>query len=204
MDGKLEVQIFDEASASRSIISNILLETNFIPIFHPTFTSTNYNNILCGSYCCMFRVEPYVSAVDDILTHSLSRNSTYVILYAERPKVVDVVHAMKRGAADFLDLPFKEGLLVASLNSVFIQKESDLEQTMFASSIASRLTRLTIRERNVLEHVLLGSRNKIIAYKLGISQRTVENHRSRVMNKMGARSIADLINMINSVSKKDL
>jgi FixJ family two-component response regulator len=110
---------------------------------------------------------------------------------------------MKLGAVDFLDLPFTELLLVASLNSVIIQKESDLEQTIFASSVASRLTRLTIRERNVLEHVLLGSRNKIIAYKLGISQRTVENHRSRVMNKMGANSIADLINIINSASKKD-
>jgi len=151
----------------------------------------------------MFRVESNVSAIDDILTHSLSINSKHVILYAERPKVVDVVHAMKRGAADFLDLPFKECLLLASLNSVIKQKETDLEQTMFVSSVASRLTRLTIRENSILEQILLGSRNKIIAFKLGISQRTVENHRSHVMNKMGARSIAELINMINSVSKKD-
>ena len=203
MDRKFEVQIFDEVSASRSIISNTLQGTNFIPIFHSTFTATNYDKIQCGSCCCMFRVEPNVGTIDDILAHSLSRNSKHVILYAERPEVVDVVHAMKLGAVDFLDLPFKELLLVASLNSVIIQKESDLEQTIFASSVASRLTRLTIRERNVLEHVLLGSRNKIIAYKLGISQRTVENHRSRVMNKMGANSIADLINIINSASKKD-
>ena len=203
MDVKSEVQIFDAVSASRTMISTILQATNFIPIFHSTLSSTNYDKISSESCCCMFRVEPNICAIDDVLAHSLSRNSKHIILYAERPKVADVVHALKQGAVNFLDLPFKEDLLLASLNSIVVQNEADLEQTVFASSVASRLTRLTIRERSILEEILLGSRNKIIAYKLGISQRTVENHRSRVMKKMGVRSIADLINTINSASKKD-
>ncbi len=201
MDQKIAVQIFDEHPASRIRISSILKTTDFFPVYHPTFTSINYDDTSNSSCCCMFRVKSKISDIDDILKHSLSRNSKYVILYSERPEVIHVVYAMRNGAFDFLNLPFKENELIASLANVTEHKRNEFEKIEFRCSVASKLTRLTLREHSILEQIISGNRNKVIAYNLGISQRTVENHRLHMMAKMEARSIAHLIKMLSALSK---
>jgi len=201
MDKTIAVQVFDKTTTSRVNLSDILCKTEFSPIFHSELTNIDYDARANMPCCCMFRIEPFTSSIDDVLVHSLSKNSKHVVLYAERPQISDVVYAMRQGAFDFLELPFKELEVIASLNRVVDQKRFILDQTLSASSTASRLARLTMRENSILEQIMLGNRNKVIAHNLGISQRTVENHRLRVMSKMEARSTVELLNMVNNLNK---
>jgi FixJ family two-component response regulator len=103
---------------------------------------------------------------------------------------------------DFLEKPFNEQTL---LESIYRGIEKDAEQRGEASKVAevqARVDRLTSREKEVMGEVVAGKRNKVIAYDLGISQSTVEAHRAKVMEKMEAESLSDLMRMIFSIKQK--
>ena len=102
----------------------------------------------------------------------------------------------------FLEKPFNDQAL---LDSVHRALDRDAKQRGVASRLAEiqeRLGSLTPREREVMEHVVRGERNKVIALDLGVSQSTVEAHRSRVMEKMGARSLSDLMRMMFELERE--
>jgi two-component system, LuxR family, response regulator FixJ len=106
------------------------------------------------------------------------------------------VRAMKAGAVDFIEKPFAAEKLfggIEAARSRFAVLTSELDPA--TAGAASRLTLLSPREREVLEGLLDGLPNKSIAYDLAISPRTVEIHRARVMDKMGARSLSELIRL---------
>lgn len=105
------------------------------------------------------------------------------------------VEAMKRGAFDFIRKPFRDQELLDR-----IQEALSLEATQHASqadldAARHRAESLTPREREVFERVAAGQANKVVAIELGISERTVEIHRSQVMQKMNARNLAELVRM---------
>ncbi|HVB14994.1 MAG TPA: response regulator FixJ [Stellaceae bacterium] len=104
------------------------------------------------------------------------------------------VRAMKAGALDFIEKPFAAEAIVASIDAALARLASGEEDPLMATA-ASRLGLLSPREREVLQGLLAGLPNKSIAYDLAISPRTVEIHRARVMDKMGARSLSELIRM---------
>jgi two-component system response regulator FixJ len=105
------------------------------------------------------------------------------------------VEAMKLGARDFIEKPINDEVLLASIGSALDagqkRAEEDAEQAAFRQAISS----LTDRERDVLEGLIAGKPNKIIAFDLGISARTVEIYRANVMTKMNAGSLAELVRM---------
>jgi len=105
------------------------------------------------------------------------------------------VEAMQRGAFDFLQKPFRDQELLDRVQKALARDRERREQLRGDESVRQRLDSLTGREAEVLELVTSGAPNKIIAHKLGISQRTVEIHRAHVMEKMGADSLAELIHM---------
>jgi len=105
------------------------------------------------------------------------------------------VRAMKVGAVDFIEKPFAAEAILASIETALAQFALSGEGDMLAAAAASRLALLSPREREVLQGLLAGLPNKSIAYDLAISPRTVEIHRARVMDKMGARSLSELIRM---------
>jgi two-component system response regulator FixJ len=105
------------------------------------------------------------------------------------------VRAMKAGAVDFVEKPFAAESILDSLTAAFARLAAPAEQDPTAVAATSKLDRLSSREREVLEGLLAGLPNKSIAYDLGISPRTVEIHRARVMDKMGARSLSELIRL---------
>jgi len=105
------------------------------------------------------------------------------------------VRAMKAGALDFIEKPFAVETIVASLDAALAQLGASGEEDPLAATAAARLALLSPREREVLQGLLAGLPNKSIAYDLAISPRTVEIHRARVMDKMGARSLSELIRM---------
>ena len=106
------------------------------------------------------------------------------------------VEAMRRGAAHFLEKPFGPDTLVAALNDAFERAAEQRAHPIESDAEAStRLASLTARERQVLDLAVEGMLNKVIADRLGISIKTVELHRSRVMAKMKAKSIAQLVQL---------
>jgi two-component system response regulator FixJ len=100
---------------------------------------------------------------------------------------------MKAGAADFLEKPLDEGELMTILNRVLSQSQASLQLSEQKEQAALRLGRLTDRERDVFNGLAMGKTNKGIALELGISPRTVEIHRARVMEKLEAGRLSDLI-----------
>ena len=126
----------------------------------------------------------------------ITRGSTLPIIFITgHGDVPMAVEAMQKGAVDFIQKPFRDqDLLDRVREALLTDKERRMEQEKHAE-VEKRLARLTNREREVFDLVVTGKPNKVIAYELGVSQRTVEIHRARVMEKMQAKSLADLVKM---------
>ncbi len=110
------------------------------------------------------------------------------------------VKAIKAGAIDFIQKPFNDQVLLESVYRAIEVDEKQRGKAQKHAEIREKLARLTPREHEVLDLVVKGHRNKIIADKLHISQSTVEVHRSRVMEKMEANSLSDLMRMVLTIS----
>lgn len=105
------------------------------------------------------------------------------------------VEAMQKGAVDFIQKPFRDQELLDRIGAALKTDQERRSEREERSAVQSRVEKLTNREREVMDLVVTGKPNKVIAYDLGVSQRTVEIHRARVMEKMEARSLAELVRM---------
>jgi len=121
-----------------------------------------------------------------------------VIIITGHGDVPLAVRAMKAGAADFLEKPFKEETLLASVERALAPRAVGATRAA-DPAVQARMQQLTEREREVLDLVVAGLPNKVIGQKLSISFRTVEIHRSRVLSKMQAANVAELVRMVLSV-----
>jgi two-component system, LuxR family, response regulator FixJ len=122
-----------------------------------------------------------------------------VIVITGHGDVPSAVKAMKAGAVDFVEKPYADTVLLDAIKRALIQRDATKRTQHMVSEIKTRLDRLTPREREVFEQLVLGHPNKIIAHTLTISPRTVEIHRSRVMEKMQARHLSELVRMALAV-----
>jgi RNA polymerase sigma factor (sigma-70 family) len=104
--------------------------------------------------------------------------------------------AMRQGAVDFLKKPVDEASLVAALEAALARDAQVREHRELRREVDRRLASLTEREREVLAHVMEGRLNKQIADTLGIAEKTVKVHRARAMEKMGARSVAEVVRLV--------
>jgi two-component system, LuxR family, response regulator DctR len=109
------------------------------------------------------------------------------------------VDAVKNGAFDFFEKPFSDNRLVDRVMEALQESANRLQQAGSTDRIRNRLERLTARERDVMNLILQGKLNKIIADELGISMRTVEVHRSNVFSKMGVRSAVELARLLENL-----
>jgi RNA polymerase sigma factor (sigma-70 family) len=123
-----------------------------------------------------------------------------IIFLTGHATVPATVHAMKRGALDFLQKPVDERELLDGIQRALGRsREARAEETARAA-IQRRLDRLTRREREVLELVAAGLLNKQVGERLGVSEKTVKVHRGRVMQKMAAGTVADLVRMVHGLN----
>ena len=122
-----------------------------------------------------------------------------VIIMTGHGDIPIAVEAMKAGAVDFLEKPFNDDVLLNSVKGAIARATSAIDHAKESGDATTRLGSLTERERQVLDMIVAGKANKVIAYELSISPRTVEIHRARVMEKMAAGNLADLVRKVLSI-----
>ncbi|HVI87151.1 MAG TPA: response regulator [Dongiaceae bacterium] len=118
-----------------------------------------------------------------------------VVMMTGFGQVASAVQAMKSGALDFLEKPLSEEQLLSCLERAKASLALLTVETARRSEASGRLSRLTPREKEIFDRLALGMQNKMVAQELDISPRTVELHRARIMEKLGATSLSDLVRL---------
>ncbi len=136
----------------------------------------------------------------ELLEHLVARKIRIpVVIITGHGDVPMAVRAMKAGAVDFIEKPFNDEVLLDAIRRALAYEERQRSHYTEHSQIEERLDHLTPREREVMQMVTDGKSNKEIANTLGVSAKTVEAHRARVMEKMQAGSLAELVRMALAV-----
>jgi two-component system response regulator FixJ len=118
-----------------------------------------------------------------------------IIVITGHADVPMAIHAMKQGVADFIEKPFRDELILDAIRSALSRRDRAAGQQAERDRIRERLDALSPRERDVLAGLVEGRPNKVIAFDLGISARTVEVYRANLMTKMQAGSLSELVRM---------
>jgi two-component system, LuxR family, response regulator FixJ len=149
-----------------------------------------------GSGCIITDVRmPGISGIDLLRRLKEMQVQLPVIVITGHGDVPLAVEAMKSGAVDFLEKPFDDDVLLASVRTALNRSEASAALETERAEIRARIATLTHREHEVLNGLIAGHPNKIIAYDLQISPRTVEIYRANVMTKMKAGSLSELVRM---------
>jgi two-component system, LuxR family, response regulator FixJ len=117
-----------------------------------------------------------------------------IIVMTAQGDVPTAVRAMKAGAVDFIEKPYDDDVLIAAIEAA-LATAGKRDRSIEAVEAARRIAALSRREREVLDALMAGRPNKVIAFDLGISVRTVEVHRARMMERLGARQLAEAIRL---------
>ncbi len=154
-----------------------------------------YNIDFCGCLVLDVRM-PGIGGLE-LYEGLRARGSTLpVVFITGHGDVPMAVSALKKGAADFIEKPFNDQEMLRLIEACMKQDRAAAARRAENASVAQRLASLTQRENEVLGLIVDGKLNKQIADLLGISIKTVEVHRSRVMEKMGASSVAELVQLV--------
>ena len=150
-----------------------------------------------GRSCLVIDVRlPGISGLELLARFATEGNTAPAILITGHGEVATAVAAMRAGAFDFLEKPVRPQELLACIDRALRHTSTPAEQASWRAAAALRIAGLTAREREVMDLVVAGHANKVIAASLGIAQRTVETHRASVMKKMGAASLSDLVRLV--------
>jgi two-component system response regulator FixJ len=118
-----------------------------------------------------------------------------VIATIPKANVTTAVETMKAGAVDFIEGPLDDQRLLAAIEAALVDPQTERTAGGLVQAARQRLAVLSNRERQVLDEIVAGQPNKVIAHKLAISMRTVEVHRARILKRLGVRSIAEAISL---------
>jgi two-component system response regulator FixJ len=194
--------IVDDDESVRESLGELLDAAGFIVQSFSSATQFLSSDSLGTCSCLVTDVR--MPDMDGIaLQEELTRRSIDfpVIVITGHGDVPLAVRAMRAGATDFIEKPFKHETLLASVRQALA---SDGKKSVGADPVvAARIASLTTREREVMDQMVQGLPNKVIAQKLDISFRTVEVHRSRILAKMGAENVAELVRLVLSGAPRD-
>jgi two-component system response regulator FixJ len=189
------VYVLDDDEAVLRSLERLLSSANFQPVIftRPDVFLAAAKGFRSG--CILLDVRlPNISGLEvQAQLHEMG-NELPVIVVAGQGDIHTAVRAMKAGAADFLEKPYSDHALLEAIEAA-LAKENRVDRNSEIEDAVQRLAILTPREREVLDGLLAGRPNKLIAYHLGISVRTVEVHRARMMERLGVRQLAEAIRL---------
>jgi two-component system, LuxR family, response regulator FixJ len=138
---------------------------------------------------------PGIDGIEMLKRLKASRSTFPVVIMTGHGDVPLAVEAMKLGAVDFLEKPFEDDRLIGMIDVALKQAESGAQTEAVTVEIAARIASLSPRERQVMEGLIAGLSNKLIAREYDISPRTIEVYRANVMTKMQAGSLSELVRL---------
>jgi two-component system response regulator FixJ len=191
------VYIVDDDAAVRDSLSLLARSADLDPVSFGTAQAflDRYDASISG--CLVLDMDlPELSGLDLLGRLTALRSHLPVIILTGHGDVPAAVRAMKTGAMDFFEKPFDGETLLARIQEAVARDLDRQRESAERHDLAARLARLTPREREIMEMIVEGKTNKVIAIDLHISERTVELHRSRIMNKMQTRSLAELVQAV--------
>jgi FixJ family two-component response regulator len=195
-DSNPTVFVVDDDEPVRDAIA-MLLDT--VDISHETYASaqaflSGYDEPRKGCLVLDIRM-PGMSGLE-LQEHLIARSDPLPIIFITgHGDIPMAVEAMKKGAIDFIRKPFRDQELLDRIQEALVFDAENRAHHADVESVRDRAASLTPRECEVFERVAEGQANKVVAIDLSISERTVEIHRSQVMQKMAARNLADLVKM---------
>lgn len=196
VDSKHCIHVIDDDEPVRDSLSFLLTAANFqVETYSSAKAFLRVANRLDNG-CVITDVRmPEMSGIDLLRNLNERRIKLPVIVITGHGDLQLAVEAMKIGAADFLEKPYEDEILLTSVHTVLRRQQQENEQKSVLVDLRNRVAMLSGREREVLEGLVAGKPNKVIAYDLQISPRTVEVYRSNVMTKMHAKTLSELVRM---------
>ncbi|MGA8171573.1 MAG: response regulator [Methylocystis sp.] len=196
MSGDAHIHIVDADDKARDSLSLLLCAAGYSVCAHPNARAF-VDNFEQREKCCVVADAqmPELSGIELLAAMRARGALTPVIVVAANPNVRLAVEIMKQGAFDFLRKPFSGHAMLASIRAALTRDDVKGPPDARARMIQQRFAALSAREKRLLDGLLKGLPNKFIAYQLGVSVRTVEIHRARLMAKTQAKSIAELVKM---------
>jgi two-component system, LuxR family, response regulator FixJ len=190
------IYVVDDDDSMRQAVALLLRTVGYHPIVYarPRDFLAKFDPNVHGCAVLDIRM-PEMSGLELQQQLNLSGAILPVIFITGHGDIPMAVQAMKDGAFDFMTKPFRDQDLLDRINNALKQDAENRAAIEMHADLRRRAESLTAREREVLELVVEGKANKVVAIDLGLSERTVEIHRANVMEKMGARSVAHLVKM---------
>lgn len=196
------VHIIDDDAAMRDSLG-FLLQVNRIPFRVFESAVAFLETLPEDGGCVLTDVRmPEMNGIEMVRRLKEQGYRAPVIVMTGHADVPLAIEAMKAGVVDFIEKPFDEELLLSAIRSALHQGKAQSEQDAALSETRKRIAALSPRESEVLDGLVEGKANKVIAYDLGISPRTVEIYRANLMTKMQARSLSELVRMALSVREQ--
>jgi len=195
MTAERTVHVVDDDAAVRRSLERLLDAAGFRAVSYETPMAFLASAPGLSSGCVLLDVR--MPGMDGLtLQARLGKldNHLPVVVMTGQGDVQTAVRAMKAGAVDFIEKPYDDEVLVKAIElALSLPRQSDRNRE--AAEAAQRVAALSPRERQVLDALVAGRPNKVIAYDLGISARTVEVHRARMMERLGVRQLAEAIRL---------
>lgn len=196
MSAKGNVYVIDDDVAMRDSLDFLLGSANFhVTLFESAHLFLDVvSNIGFGCVVTDVRM-PGIDGIELLKRLKASRSALPVVIMTGHGDVPLAVEAMKLGAVDFLEKPFEDDRLIGMIDAALRQAEASAQNDATTLDIAARVGSLSPRERQVMDGLIAGLSNKLIAREYDISPRTIEVYRANVMTKMQAGSLSELIRL---------
>jgi two-component system, LuxR family, response regulator FixJ len=196
MSHRRKVYVIDDAEAMRDSLNFLLSSANFNVTLYQSAQNfiDSVSSLDFGCVVSDVRM-PGLDGIELLKRLKAVRCMFPVIIMTGHGDVALAVEAMKLGAVDFLEKPFEDDRLIGMIETAIKQAEPDARSEAAALDIASRIATLSPRERQVMDGLIAGLSNKLIAREYDISPRTIEVYRANVMTKMQAASLSELVRL---------
>ena len=194
MSDKTVIHVIDDDAAMRDSLAFLLDVNGFAPKVYETADAFLDGINLASLACVISDIRmPGMNGIELVRKLKGAGSSCPVILITGHGDVALAVEAMKAGAADFIEKPFDDAALLGAIRAALQALQPAQGDNAAKKAAEARLADLSPRERDVLQGLVAGKINKVIAHDLSISPRTVEVYRANLMAKTGARSMSELM-----------